>query len=396
MGTSIIPNSFIFVTLIVNTIISLYVLFKDFGNKTNRYYAFFVTFLDLWIMFNFLQNESSLFSDRILEIWLRVDFALAIYVVFSWFLFCIFITKNRLSKKENRKFLIALGSWNLILSLLSFGTETVITDVYFDGSLIRYREGSFFLIYAFFLVSYFISGIYFLIRKIRSLKNHSITYRQILFILIGAFVSIGNGVVINLFLQTFFPISLEISRFGLYGMSILVIFSAYAVLRYKWLNINLIAIELFVIAVSVILFVPILYFENLLISPKDYLFDMIIFLVVLAFGFILLRKGKQEHRMREELLKANERLRSLDELKNKFMMSVTHELKTPITNIKNNLWSIQSFFGNEDPDSKREINSASISVERLTQLVNSILEITAIKDGTFQPLHIDFNCQKIT
>ena len=85
-----------------------------------------------------------------------------------------------------------------------------------------------------------------------------------------------------------------------------------------------------------------------------------------------------------ELRAANERLQELDRLKDDFMSSVTHELRTPLTSIR--ALSEMLF---DDPkidikDRKRFLGIIVKETERLTRLVNQVLDLAKIESGHAQ------------
>jgi PAS domain S-box-containing protein len=83
---------------------------------------------------------------------------------------------------------------------------------------------------------------------------------------------------------------------------------------------------------------------------------------------------------KEELEKANERLRELDKLKDNFLSTVSHELRTPLTSIKSFAEILLNY--NEDRATQVEflgiINEES---DRLTRLINDFLDLSKIQAG---------------
>ncbi|CAL95029.1 sensor histidine kinase [Azoarcus olearius] len=83
----------------------------------------------------------------------------------------------------------------------------------------------------------------------------------------------------------------------------------------------------------------------------------------------------------EELRAANEQLKEFDRLKDDFMSSVTHELRTPLTSIR-----ALSEMLYEDPrigleDRTRFLGIIVSEAERLTRLVNQVLDLAKIESG---------------
>ncbi len=93
----------------------------------------------------------------------------------------------------------------------------------------------------------------------------------------------------------------------------------------------------------------------------------------------------------QELRAANEQLKSLDRLKDDFMSSVTHELRTPLTSIR-----ALSELMRDDPEmegaQRQQFLTLIVSeVERLSRLVNQVLDMAKIEAGhaDWQPADVD-------
>lgn len=82
-----------------------------------------------------------------------------------------------------------------------------------------------------------------------------------------------------------------------------------------------------------------------------------------------------------ELREANERLRELDRMKDDFISTVTHELRTPLTSIR-----ALSEMLHEDPkleleERRRFLGIIVSETERLTRLINQILDMAKLESG---------------
>ena len=90
-----------------------------------------------------------------------------------------------------------------------------------------------------------------------------------------------------------------------------------------------------------------------------------------------------------ELRHLNEQLKSLDRLKDDFMSSVTHELRTPLTSIR----ALSELMLDEpDMDAAQRGQFLSIVVaesERLSRLVNQVLDMAKIESGHAEWLSAD-------
>jgi len=102
---------------------------------------------------------------------------------------------------------------------------------------------------------------------------------------------------------------------------------------------------------------------------------------VRAYSHELEQKSQQLEKATAELKAANERMLELDHLKDDFMSSVTHELRTPLTSIR--AFS-EILHGDPKIDLEERKHFLGIIVsetERLTRLVNQVLDLAKIESG---------------
>jgi signal transduction histidine kinase len=96
------------------------------------------------------------------------------------------------------------------------------------------------------------------------------------------------------------------------------------------------------------------------------------------------RKSSELERATQELREANRRLREVDRMKDDFMATVSHELRTPLTSIR-----AFSEIVRDNPDLTEEERENFLGVvtretERLTRLINDILDLSKIESGRMQ------------
>ncbi len=80
----------------------------------------------------------------------------------------------------------------------------------------------------------------------------------------------------------------------------------------------------------------------------------------------------------KELIAANKELKKLDELKSDFLSMVTHELKTPLSNIRISAEYLESL-DNADPVQKEMLQIIIRNIDRQTRLINDILDLSKIE-----------------
>ncbi len=91
-----------------------------------------------------------------------------------------------------------------------------------------------------------------------------------------------------------------------------------------------------------------------------------------------------------ELRSANEQLKSLDRLKDDFMSSMTHELRTPLTSIRALAETLQAEPALAQAQRQQFIGIIVQETERLTRLVNQVLDMARIEAG-----HVDWQVAAI-
>jgi signal transduction histidine kinase len=95
-------------------------------------------------------------------------------------------------------------------------------------------------------------------------------------------------------------------------------------------------------------------------------------------------KSRSLERATAELRAANEQLKSLDRLKDDFMSSVTHELRTPLTSIR----ALSEMMADDldMPQGQRAqfLRIINVETERLSRLVNQVLDMAKIEAGHAQ------------
>ena len=103
-----------------------------------------------------------------------------------------------------------------------------------------------------------------------------------------------------------------------------------------------------------------------------------------AYSHQLEDKSRSLEKATDELRAANEQLKSLDRLKDDFMSSVTHELRTPLTSIR----ALSEMMADdlEMPQAQRAqfLHIINAETERLSRLVNQVLDMAKIEAGHAQ------------
>lgn len=102
----------------------------------------------------------------------------------------------------------------------------------------------------------------------------------------------------------------------------------------------------------------------------------------------------QLNSMNAELQEANAQLMQLDQMKSAFVSQASHDLRTPLTAIKGSLDNlVMGIAGELNEKQTRVMQRATKSVDRLTNLVNDVLDLSRIESGriVLEKSNIPFN-----
>jgi len=102
---------------------------------------------------------------------------------------------------------------------------------------------------------------------------------------------------------------------------------------------------------------------------------------VIVYSHRLEQKSRELERATEELQTANERLKELDRLKDDFVATVSHELRTPLTSIRTFSEMLRDNPDLEPAERARQLGIVIKESERLTRLINQILDISKLESG---------------
>lgn len=93
------------------------------------------------------------------------------------------------------------------------------------------------------------------------------------------------------------------------------------------------------------------------------------------------RKSNELQQLTQQLSETNERLKAMDEQKDEFLSTITHEIRTPITSIRA-LTEILHDHSDVDAETRQQFLGTVIKEsERLTRLINQVLDLERFESG---------------
>ena len=123
--------------------------------------------------------------------------------------------------------------------------------------------------------------------------------------------------------------------------------------------------------------------RNYLYSTIGGILALVLILVFIALIITDIKKGR---RMRQALEAANERTRQLMESRHKLLLSVSHDIKSPLNSILGYLALMKS-----DPN----VRSMQNSSEHILSMLENLLEFSNLEQGTLQKSLSDFNLRNL-
>ncbi len=93
-------------------------------------------------------------------------------------------------------------------------------------------------------------------------------------------------------------------------------------------------------------------------------------------------RQREVERKNKELSEANHKIEHMNQMKSDFLSMVSHELRTPLSIIKESvLLVLDEVLGAVSIEQKKVLKSAQANIERLTRLINELLDVAKIEAG---------------
>ncbi len=370
------------------------VFFNNPKSTTNRMFLAFSFVSIIWGVLNFASYQA---TDALVSLWLwRL-------VIFSavWFCFGIFHLsvvfpqpKPVLSGLYTKVFmpLVALTS---VLTLTPFVFAKLLS-VPAQGVVPVIENGP--LIPAFGLTVGFlvIGAVYQFIRKMR--KAQGALKQQYLLIMLGTFVTFALLILFNFVLPTSFQVYGFIP-FGAVFIFPFIAATGYAIFEYKLFDVKVIGTQIFAFVLTLVSLIQLIFST----STLEVIVRTCVFVLVLVFAISLIRSVMREVKQREEIERlagdlkaANERLKELDKLKSEFLSIASHDLRAPLTVIRNFVSLLMDGTYGKLPSAAEEgLRQVFDRATDMAKSVDSYLNVSRIEQGRMKYDFIDVELSPI-
>ena len=338
--------------------------------RENQGFSLMVLSIALWVScYHLAQFGNATF-------WFRLA-AFAVFMLFVTYYF--FVVEWFLGKygKPYRLGGIIILAYGAVMGALALGTDLVVTGSAIAGSTARPVFGHVgkwefygFVILLTLLINWILMREYVRLAEERRAK--------VQYFLIGLLLFTAFNIIFNVVLPLAFD-DYAYYALGNYSVGFLLGFTAYAMVRRELFGVRTVLAAIFVATVGVLQAIDLLVFTD---NGAMQAFKAAALVLILCFGYVLVRSVQREVQQRERLQEIAEELRHSDDAKTEFISIVSHQLRTPLNAIKGYLaLFLEGVYGNLDAEKRRPMERLHRSSERLINLVNDLLGISQIQLG---------------
>ncbi len=196
----------------------------------NRAFCYFSISTALWALIVFFENTTK--SARLASILTRSDFFMAALAMMFWVLFS--WSFKHLGKKPAGWRLALIFSAGLIIALGAF-TNLFIKNIHIEEA-VAFDPGPLFLLYVAYLLAMSATALTLTAQKY--FRSKAVERARALYVLVGFFLTIITILITNVVYPQIWRPSVSVSRIGNSGLFFMMAFSAYAVLRYRLMNVT--------------------------------------------------------------------------------------------------------------------------------------------------------------
>ena len=341
--------------------------------RENQGFSLMVLFIVSWVLcYHVAQLRDPTFWFRLSAFSVFMFFVTYYFFIVQWFL-CKSGLPYRLFGVVILVYAVAVGS-------LALGTDFVIRGSAIAGATARpiFGGAGRWAFYGFVIVLTVLIN-WILIREYARFAEERRVKLQ--YFLIGLLLFVGFNVAFNVVL----PLGFDVYGYyavGNYSVAFLLGFTAYAIVKRELFGVRALLAAIFVATVGLFLAIDLVLFTDRAVIQ---VFKGAVIVLILCFGFVLVRSVQRDIRQRERLQEIAEELRRSDEAKTEFISIASHQLRTPLNSIKGYLsLFLEGVYGKLDEKKRDPMERLYQSSERLIHLVNELLGISRIQMGKIE------------
>lgn len=191
----------------------------------------------------------------------------------------------------------------------------------------------------------------------------------------------------------------EIAQYGLFGMPVFIAFLSYLIVRFQLFRVKILVAQALVL--TLLILVGSLWFVVTAVASKVVV--AITTILLIFFGFVLIRNVKNEIKQRQEIEKlaeqlqvANKRLKKLDRMKSEFVSIASHQLRSPLTSIRGYAsMLLEGSYGKFPAKAHDVLENIADSSRYMALSVEDYLNVSRIESGNMKYEKSDFNLKEL-
>ena len=382
------PDALLSIAAGLNAVLGFLILRQERNNITGTLYFLNILSILSWIAaaltYRNITDENLLFTTT------QVLYIAPTVIASTFLLFALYFP-NKEKVSITRNFLLVFFP-NILITIIILIPGLIISDVTeIDGGENIIEFGDYYYIYAFYIITYFGSGIGILYYRYLHTKK-PVEYRQIFSLLLVYFLATTLAFITNLFLPWFGYF--ELNWLGQVFTLLMVLGVAYAIYQHKLFETKVILTELLVLVLLVFLFVQVLLSKE----PTDTAIGVTVFIVTAIVGILLIRNVNKEIQNRLEieklmagLARANRRLQAMDKQKSEFVSIASHQLRSPLTAIRGYAsMLLEGSYGTFPSKAQKPLETIAESARMMASSIEDYLSVSRIESGNMKFDYSDF------
>ena len=378
---------FLLLVLIGIFFLGVVVYFNNPRSITHKNFLFLAIATFLLDLFNYLYFQPNIGNSALY--FLRIHMFFAVWYVFAIFNFFYFFPEKEI--KISNFYRYGLLFLILVVSVINLTPLTFekITSFTVDGRIGNVKINFGIFIFGFTVLILFLTGLFFFIKRMISIfikkENESEIIQQLL-ILLGFFMSFSLRFVFSYIFPNYLN-NTKYVGYGAYFSIPFIIFTSYAILRFKFLNVKTLITEFFIIIILVLGAFQLANVKNFF----EVLIKLLVFFGLVFISFLLLRSTRKEFEQREQLAELNKKLEDLNRLKSEFLSFASHQLKSPLAVIKGYATLVSDGSISNVPDQAKDFAiKIKDSVDKLLELIEEFMDYRKIEENK-----MDFNFENV-
>ncbi len=385
-------NILLTITLIVNSIQGLLILFTDHQNRTSRLYTFSVLSILAWtwsmIFYRLSSPEDIVFWTKILYI--------SASLIASNFLCFTYLFPNNDKALSIKKASLLFGINAVLIFFIISGTLIIKSAQVSEVGENTIEFGPLYIFYVVYILAYFLYSFYRLYVKFKTSQN-KVEKSQSLYLYIGYSIAGNVSFLTNLLLPWFHYFTFN--WVGQISTILMVMCATFAIFRHHLFNVKVIATEIFVGSLWIFVLIRVI----LETSTEEKISNAVLLVVTIIVGSFLVKSVIKEVETREkieilakDLEQANTRLKELDQQKSEFVSLASHQLRGPLTAIKGFASLIlEGDFGDVPAKIKEPLDNIFNSSQAMVILVQDYLDVSRIEQGSMKYDYSIFNLKEL-